>query len=71
MIDTALLSDCLTGLEFPADVHTIVDKAGANDCPYSMISQLESSPNRTYSSRDELLCRLGDAEACHLGQTTV
>jgi hypothetical protein len=71
MIDKELLSDCIAGLDFPADVHTIVEQAGVNDCPYSMVSQLQSSPNRTFSSRDELLCRLGDVEACHLGQTTV
>jgi hypothetical protein len=71
MIDKELLLDCITGLDFPADVHTIVEQSEANDCPHSMVSQLESSPSRTFSSRDELLCRLGDVEACHLGRTTV
>ncbi len=71
MIDKELLLDCITGLDFPADVHTIVEQSEANDCPFSVVSQLESSPSRTFSSRDELLCRLGDVEACHLGRTTV
>jgi len=68
MIDKELLGDCITGLDFPADVHTIVEQAERNDCPHSMVSQLESSPNRTFSSRDELLCRLGDVDSCHLRQ---
>jgi hypothetical protein len=71
MIDKELLGDCLTGLEFPADVTTIVEQADRNDCPRSVVSQLQSSPSRTFSSRDELLCRLGDVESCHLGQATV
>jgi len=66
MIDKNLLIDCLTGLDFPADVHTIVERSEANDCPQSMVSQLQSSPSRTYGSRDELLCRLGDLDSCHL-----
>ena len=66
MIDKDLLGDCLTGLDFPADVHTIVERSEANDCPQGIVSQLQSSPSRTYGSRDELLCRLGDTDACHL-----
>ncbi len=66
MTNQELLHDCTTGLDFPADVHTIVEQAERNDCPFSVVSQLESSPNRTYGSRDELLCRLGDIDACHL-----
>jgi hypothetical protein len=66
MIDKNLLSDCVSGLDFPADVHSVVEQAEANDCPYSMVSQLQSSPSRTFSSRDELLCRLGDTDSCHL-----
>ena len=66
MIDKDLLSDCLTGIDYPADVHTIVEQAEKNDCPHSMVSQLQASPNRTFSSSDELRCRLGDTDACHL-----
>jgi Protein of unknown function (DUF2795) len=61
-----LLGDCVTGLDFPADVHAVVEQAEANDCPQSVVSQLQSSPSRTFGSRDELLCRLGDSDACHL-----
>jgi hypothetical protein len=71
MIDTELLKDCVTGLDFPADVHRVVEQSEANDCPFSVVSQLQSSPNRTFGSRDELLCRLGDVDACHLGRATV
>ena len=70
MIDKVLIGDCLTGLDFPADGHTIVEQADRNDCPYSVVSQLQSSPSRTFSSRDELLCSLGDVESCHLGQSS-
>ncbi len=66
MIDKDLLTDCLTGIDYPADVHTIVEQAEKNDCPHSMVSQLQVSPDRTFSSSDELLCRLGDTDACHL-----
>jgi hypothetical protein len=66
MIDKNLLGDCVSGLDFPADVHTVVEQAEANDCPFSVVSQLQSSPNRTFSSRDELFCRLGDTDSCHL-----
>jgi hypothetical protein len=65
MIDKDLLGDCLTGLDFPADVNAIVEQSEANDCPHGIVSQLQSSPSRTYGSRDELLCRLGDTDACH------
>ena len=66
MIDKELIGDCLTGLSFPADVHAIVEQSEANDCPKDVVSQLQSSPSRTYGSRDELLCRLGDVDSCHL-----
>jgi hypothetical protein len=66
MIDKDLLTDCLTGIDYPADVNTIVEQAEKNDCSHSMVSQLQVSPSRTFSSRDELLCRLGDTDACHL-----
>jgi len=71
MTDMELLKDCITGLDFPADVHTVVAQSEANDCPYSVVSQLQSSPSRTFGSRDELLCRLGDVAACRLGRTRV
>ena len=71
MTDTELLKDCVTGLDFPADVHAVVEQSEANDCPYSVVSQLQSSPNRTFDSRDELLCRLGDVAACHLARARV
>jgi Protein of unknown function (DUF2795) len=66
MVDKELLIDCVTGLDFPANVQTIVEKSEANDCPQGIVSQLQSSPSRTYGSRDELLCRLGDMDSCHL-----
>ncbi len=66
MIDKHVLRDCVTGLDFPADVHAVVEQSEANDCPQAVVSQLQSSPSRTFGSRDELLCRLGDIDACHL-----
>lgn len=66
MIDTDTIKACISGLEFPADVHDVVDQSEANGCPKSIVSQLQSSPNRTFSSQDELLCRLGDTQYCHI-----
>jgi len=71
MTETELLKDCITGLDFPADVHTVMEQSEANDCPYGVVSQLQSSPNRIFGSRDELLCRLGDVAACRLGRARV
>jgi len=31
-----------------------------------VVSQLQSSPSRTYSSLPELLCRLGDYSSCFM-----
>ncbi len=66
MIDTDTFKACIQGLEFPADVHDVVERSEENGCPKSIVSQVQSSPNRTFSSRDELLCRLGDTQYCHL-----
>ena len=65
MIDKELIGDCLTGLIFPADVQ-VVEQSEANDCPQGIVWQFQSSPSRTYGSRDELLCPLGDTDSCHL-----
>ena len=48
MIDNELIGDCLAGLDFPADVNRIVEQSEANDCPRGIVSQLQSSPSRTY-----------------------
>jgi hypothetical protein len=66
MIDMELMGDCLSGLDFPADVNRVTEQAERNGCPRSVVSQLQSSPSRTYSSRSELLCRLGDPASCFL-----
>jgi hypothetical protein len=66
MIDLESMSDCLSGLHFPADVTSVSEQAERNDCPRSVVSQLQSQPSRTYSSREELLCRLGDPTSCFL-----
>ena len=47
MIDRDSIGDCLTGLDFPADVHTVVEQSEVNDCPRGIVSQLQSSPSRT------------------------
>jgi len=67
MIDTETLNACVSGLDFPADVHDVVDQSEVNGCPQSIVAQMASSPIRTFSSRDELFCRLGDTRSCHLG----
>ena len=67
MVDKSTLDGCLHGISFPADNTTIVESASSNHCPQDIISQVESMPSRTYGSEDELLCRLGNTEYCHLG----
>jgi hypothetical protein len=66
MIDMELMGACLSGIDYPADVNSVTEQAERNGCPRSILSQLESQPSRTYSSRDELLCRLGDPSSCFL-----
>jgi len=66
MIDMELMDHCLNGVGFPADVTSVTEQAERNGCPRSVVSQLQSSPSRTYSSRAELLCRLGDPSSCFL-----
>ncbi len=66
MIDMELMGDCLSGIGFPADVHSVTEGAERNGCPRGVVSQLQSQPDRTYSSRAELLCRLGDPASCFL-----
>ncbi len=71
MIDMELMDDCLSGVGFPADITSVTEQAERNGCPRSVVSQLQSSPSRTFGSRDELLCRLGDVAACRLGRARV
>jgi hypothetical protein len=66
MIDMELMGDCLDGIAFPADVHSVTEGAERNGCPRSVVSQLQSSQDLTYSSRAELYCRLGDYTSCFL-----
>ena len=65
-VDKRRLDSCLTGIEFPADVGTIVECAQGNSCPGDVIAQVESIPKHTLASRYELYCRLGDQSSCHL-----
>jgi hypothetical protein len=66
MVDKSTLDSCLSGIIFPADGNVIVDCSSGNHCPPEVIAQVESLPSRTYGSEDELLCRLGNTEYCHL-----
>ncbi len=66
MVDKSTLDTCLQGISFPADGNVIVDCASANSCPHDVISQVQSMPSRTYGSEEELLCRLGNTDSCHL-----
>ena len=66
MIDMELIGACLDELDFPADVNAVTEQAERNGCPRSVVSQLQSSPSRTYSSLPELLCRLGDYSSCFM-----
>jgi hypothetical protein len=66
MIDKSTLDSCLQGISFPVDGSVLVECATANSCPRDVISQVQSLPSRTFSSQDELLCRLGNSDYCHL-----
>ncbi len=66
MVDKSTLDACLRGIHFPVDGPTLVDCASGNHCPPDVLSQVESLPSRTFTSEDELLCRLGNTEYCHL-----
>lgn len=67
MVDKSTLDTCLTGISFPVDANVIVDCASGNDCPDEVVSQVQSLPSRTFSSEEELLCRLGNHEYCGVG----
>ncbi|NLE22577.1 MAG: DUF2795 domain-containing protein [Actinobacteria bacterium] len=64
MVDMSTLDPCLEGISFPADVHTIVECAEGNLCPREVISEVAQVSDRTFSSKDELLCSLGNPEYC-------
>ena len=66
MVDKSTLDNCLQGISFPADGHVIVDCASGNSCPRDVMAHMQSLPSRTYGSEEELLCRLGNSEYCHI-----
>ncbi len=66
MVDKSTLDACLKDISFPADGHTIVECAEANSCPRDVLSQVQAMPSRTFGSEEELLCRLGSIDFCHL-----
>jgi len=66
MVDKNTLDACLKDISFPADGHTIVECAEGNSCPIDVLSQVQAMPPLTFSSEDDLLCRLGSTEYCHV-----
>jgi hypothetical protein len=65
MVDKSTVDSCLQGISLPADGHEIVDCASGNGCPPDVISQIASLQSRTYGSKEELLCKLGNSEYCY------
>jgi Protein of unknown function (DUF2795) len=66
MVDKSTLDACLKDISFPAAVHTIVECAEGNSCPRDVLSQVQAMPSRTFSSEEELLCRLGNSDYCYV-----
>ncbi len=64
MVDRSTLDPCLEGIRFPADTQTIVECAEGNMCPRDVLSEVAEVSGRTLSSKDELLCSLGNPEYC-------
>jgi hypothetical protein len=66
MVDKSTLDACLKDISFPADGQTIVECAEGNSCPSDVLSRVQSLPPLTFGSEDDLLCRLGNTEYCHV-----
>jgi hypothetical protein len=66
MVDKSTLDACLKDISFPADGRTIVECAEGNSCPRDILSQVQTMPPLTFGSEDDLLCRLGNTEYCHV-----
>lgn len=65
MTDKDTLDACLAGISYPADVDTIVDRSVRNACPDVVVAEMETMPNWTFDSPEELYCTLGHADSCH------
>ena len=64
MIDRTTVESCLRGISFPAGKDDIVSSAVSNSCPSDTISQLRGMEVSRYSSKDDVLCHLGDISYC-------
>jgi hypothetical protein len=65
MTDRSALDACLEGITFPVDAGTIIECSAANTgCSGDAISQLGSTPDWAFGSREELYCEMGDSAAC-------
>jgi hypothetical protein len=64
MIDRSTVESCLRGVSFPAGKDDIVSSAVSNSCPSDTLGQIRSMELSRYSSKDDVLCHLGDISAC-------
>jgi hypothetical protein len=64
MKDRSTLDACIGGVSFPVDVNAILASSSGNGCPQEVVAELDTSPNWTLDSREELYCQMGDLDAC-------
>ena len=64
MIGRSTIDSCLRGISFPASRDEVVDCARGNSCPRETLTELREMKVTRYSSKDDVLCHLGDLSAC-------
>lgn len=64
MIERSTIDSCLRDISFPASRDEVVDCAAGNSCPHETLGQLREMQVTRYSSKDDVLCHLGDLSAC-------
>ncbi|HTX67726.1 MAG TPA: hypothetical protein VMH50_01065 [Thermoleophilia bacterium] len=64
MTDTTKLEACFRDISFPADGRTVAECAEGNLCPRDVVAEVRQRSSQTFLSEAELLCVLGDRDAC-------
>ena len=64
MIERSTIDGCLRDISFPASRDEVYECAEGNSCPRETLDRLREMQVSTYSSKDDVLCHLGDVSAC-------
>ena len=64
MTERSTIDSCLRDISFPASRDEVYECAAGNSCPSETLGQLREMQVSTYSSKDDVLCHLGDVSAC-------